>query len=79
MKFQQIDTPADLPRYKVRMHHFNSAYYPTYAAAARRFRELTQAEPTRVYEYTAPTPIGGAVYTTWYFELAPRAPEEIER
>jgi len=68
MIYHKLDDLADLPR---RPHHhmFDSAYYPTYAAAARRFRELTGQEPTQVYEYQAPTPIGKAQYTTWFIEV----------
>jgi len=74
MIYHKINNLSDLPRRTghstCRMHHFCSAYYPNYAAAARRFRELTQQEPGNVYEYTAPTQIGGAEYTTWYFEIS---------
>lgn len=75
MEFHKIDNPAKLPKLThehggiANWHQFSSAYYPNYAASARRFRELTQQEPGRVYEYTAPTPVGKAKYIMWYFEV----------
>jgi hypothetical protein len=73
VKYTVIKKLAELPRrdghHTIRMHSFCSAYYPTYAAAARRFRELAQQEPGNVYAYIAPTQLGGSAVTTWYFQM----------
>jgi len=46
----------------------NSALCPTLEAAAAKYRDMTEREPGRAWEYTQVTPIGGSRVTTWFFE-----------